>query len=65
MSEKAFETRIPFEHRVENTPDITETAVAAVPTPAESTREAVPMVKSVAPNTPTRTMMFIVTSEKS
>ena len=52
MSENEFETRIPFEHSAVNAPEIPEMAVDTTPTPAESTRLAVPTVNIAAPNTP-------------
>ena len=53
MRENEFETRIPFEHSVPNTPDMAEIAPDTTPTPAESTREAVPIVNNAAPNAAT------------
>ena len=53
MRENEFETSIPLEQSVPNTPDMAEIAPDTTPTPVESTREAVPMVKSAAPNAAT------------
>ena len=50
MRENEFETRIPLEQSVPNTPDMADIAPDTTPTPVESTREAVPMVKRAAPN---------------
>ena len=52
MSEHEFETRTPLEHRAANAPEIPEIAVDTTPTPAESTRLAVPTVNIAAPNAP-------------
>ena len=52
MRENEFETSIPFEHSAANAPEIPEMAVDTTPTPAESTRLAVPTTNIAAPNAP-------------